>query len=123
MAVRVTPPAGKFELQCHRLQCSVTWECVAKQRAINGTRSAAGPDQIAATKRPIDQVALPIANYVFDGVLHDLGAGAFQQPSVELKASDGVLDARDGDVQALEVPVQSSEGEKAVRIGADLQFQ
>src|SRR5256885_3555880 len=77
---------------------------------------AARPDQPAAAKRVVYDKAVALARDAPHVVLLERRARALQQPGVEFEAADGVLHARDRNLQPSEVHPPAPEGPQAVRI-------
>ncbi len=125
MAVGILPVVFELVLQSDRLQCAIPRQGVAEQIAVDGAPRAASPDQMARPVAAINDVRA-FCRFAFDMpcfVLHDAGAGAFQQPGIELEPPDRMLDAGYGQPQAFQVHLHPVEAQKPVRIDAGIDLE
>src|SRR5580700_971296 len=123
MAVWVLPVAGKLQLERRRLERAGSRQRPAEQRSAHRTGRTGSTDEVPTAEDPVDHIIIAVCANIFDGVLHEFGARALEEPGVELEASDGVLYARHREARAPKVKMKPPESEEAVGIGAGFELQ
>src|SRR5271167_2076277 len=123
VTIRILPVMGKLEFERHRLQVAISLQHMTEQRPTHRARCSGGADQVTAAERSVDHISVSVGANLLDGVLHELGAGVLQQPSIELEAPDRMLNARQWHVQPPHVPMNASEAQEPEWVGLDLEPQ
>src|SRR6516165_1595794 len=120
VTVAIRPVVGDLVLEGDDLQRTLARIELAEELAVYRAARAAGTDQVAATERIVDEVALGVRLDVTDVVLHDFGTGALEQPRIELEAADRVLHAGHRQVPSSHVHPQPRKSEEAMRVAAEV---
>src|SRR5882724_1364097 len=117
VAVGVPPVVLDLVLERDDLQLAGSRVEIAEQCAVHRAARTAGADQPATAKRVVYDKVVAVALDAPHVVLLERCARAFQQPGVEFEATDGMLHARDRNVQPSPMHPQPRESQQAVRIG------
>ena len=123
VTIRILPVMGKLEFERHCLQVAISLQHMTEQRAAHRARCSGGADQVTAAEGSVDHITVSVRANLLDSVLHELGAGVLQQPSIELEAPDGMLNARQRHVQSQHVPMNAPEAQEPEGVGLDLEPQ
>src|SRR5882757_10552583 len=123
MAIGIAPIVGEFQLQGHCLQGASARHRSIEKSAPHRTRRAARADEITAAEHTVHYKIVAVPSDVSDAMLYDLGAGALEQPGVELDPSNGMLHTGQRHTQTAQVPVQPPEAQETMRILGDFQPQ
>jgi hypothetical protein len=121
MAVRVPPIVWELQFERCRLQAAGARHRRFEQNAAHRAGCPCRTDEVAASKRIVQHVVVTDALYVPDVVPNHRGSRALEEPGVEFEAPDGMLHARNGQMQAADMPMQPPEAQEAVGVAGDVQ--